>query len=661
MGILDRLMKPKALSLTTDQILNLMTTGTYGQTTQVTDAFTQIPIVNACVSTKASNLSRVPLKFYKGDTEITSGPVVNLFKYPNPQMSQAEFIYWFDANINLFGNSYAYWDDVKQSLPAYFIFATNVKPLYAESGWINAYEIKMGNSTIRRDKEMVLHSKYYSHNSQSLGVGPLTALRQKVELSYAADNYNAKFFAEDATPSTAFSIDRPLSPMEMQELSHKLVQRRKGSREAMILSGGIKVEQLGISQKDADFVNLYKLSREEICAVFGVPESEINIFTETKFANAAVGSLAFWEKTLIPEGNLITESINRQVLQAVDIECRFDFNQIDVISRAGYGERVDQAVKLINVGFDINEVNEVLNLGFDPDVERERPSMGNLFGGSSDPKEDQEDDEEDEDEEDTKSKNFDAFKMAQSQKWHRYEKAKGSLSARMRKALKDYFHRVERKILAIVGTGKGAGWTVNKVYDEGQIRAAFDDDELDAAIEEFLKAAFVAGAQDIAGVTLNAASTLKYLQEKLIKVHVVNDTARNQVIDKIRGAISASLERGEDYRQRASMIKLAVGDSLEMTRGRAETIARTELGSAYNHAGYQAAMENGAKGIRWIATPDSLTRDDHSEFDGQVRLDGDPYVGADGGTINYPGDPNAPANQVINCRCAYEPIYEGDI
>jgi HK97 family phage portal protein len=659
MGIFDRLLKPKALSLTTDQILNLMTTGTYGQTTQVTDAFTQIPIVNACVSTKASNLSRVPLKFYKGDTEITSGPVVNLFKYPNPQMSQAEFIYWFDANINLWGNSFAYWDDIKQSLPAYFIFATNVKPLYDANGWINGYEIKVGNSTIRRDKEMVLHSKYFSHNSQALGVGPLTALRQKVELSYAADNYNAKFFAEDATPSTAFSIDRPLSPMEMQELSHKLVQRRKGSREAMILSGGIKVEQLGISQKDADFVNLYKLSREEICAVFGVPESEINIFTETKFANAAVGSLAFWEKTLIPEGNLITESINRQVLQAVDIECRFDFNQIDVISRSGYGERVDQAVKLINVGFGVNEVNEVLNLGFDPDIERERPSMGNIFGNTESDK--PEDSPEDDNEDDTKSKTFDAFKMAQSQKWHKYEKAKGSLAARMRKALKDYFHRVERKILAIVGTGKGAGWTVNKVYDEGQIRAAFDDDELDAAIEEFLKAAFVAGAQDIAGVTLNAASTLKYLQEKLIKVHVVNDTARNQVIDKIRGAISASLERGEDYRQRASMIKLAVGDSLEMTRGRAETIARTELGSAYNHAGYQAAMENGAKGIRWIATPDSLTRDDHSEFDGQVRFDGDPYVGEDGGTINYPGDPNAPANQVINCRCAYEPIYEGDI
>jgi HK97 family phage portal protein len=658
MGILDRLMKPKALSLTTDQILNLMTTGTYGQTTQVTDAFTQIPIVNACVSTKASNLSRVPLKFYKGDTEITSGPVVNLFKYPNPQMSQAEFIYWFDSNINLWGNSYAYWDDIKQSLPAYFIFATSVKPLYDANGWINGYEIKVGNSTIRRDKEMVLHSKYFSHNSQSLGVGPLTALRQKVELSYAADNYNAKFFAEDATPSTAFSIDRPLSPMEMQELSHKLVQRRKGSREAMILSGGIKVEQLGISQKDADFVNLYKLSREEICAVFGVPESEINIFTETKFANAAVGSLAFWEKTLIPEGNLITESINRQVLQSVDIECRFDFNQIDVISRAGYGERVDQAVKLINVGFGVNEVNEVLNLGFDPDIERERPNLRGFLGSSSDPDTDPEDGEE---EEDTKSKNFDAFKMAQSQKWHRYEKAKGSLAARMRKALKDYFHRVERKILAIVGTGKGAGWTVNKVYDEGQIRAAFDDDELDAAIEEFLKAAFIAGAQDIAGVTLNAASTLKYLQEKLIKVHVVNDTARNQVIDRIRGAITASLERGEDFRQRASMIKLAVGDSLEMTRGRAETIARTELGSAYNHAGYQAAMDNGAKGIRWISTPDSLTRDDHSEFDGQVRLDGDPYVGADGGSINYPGDPNAPANQVINCRCAYEPIYEGDI
>jgi hypothetical protein len=249
---------------------------------------------------------------------------------------------------------------------------------------------------------------------------------------------------------------------------------------------------------------------------------------------------------------------------------------------------------------------------------------------------------------------FNAFKMAQRQKWERHEKAKGSLNARMRKSLKNYFHKVENKVLAIVGTGKGSSWQINKVYDEGKIRAAFSDDELDDAIAEFLKAAFVAGAQEIAGIGLSAESTMRYLQEKLIKVHVVNETAREQIIDKIRVALSDSLAEGEDFRQRATRIREAISDSMEITQGRAEMIARTELGSAYNHSGYQAAMDNGAIGIRWISTPDNLTRDTHAEYDGQVEYGG----GMFGGKIAYPGDPNALPEEVINCRCAFEPLYE---
>lgn len=56
----------------------------------------------------------------------------------------------------------------------------------------------------------------------------------------------------------------------------------------------------------------------------------------------------------------------------------------------------------------------------------------------------------------------------------------------------------------------------------------------------------------------------------------------------------------------------------------------------------------------WVATDDNKTRDSHRLIpqinDEGVGMD-EPYKLPEGGTIMYPHDPDAPANETINCRC----------
>jgi hypothetical protein len=92
---------------------------------------------------------------------------------------------------------------------------------------------------------------------------------------------------------------------------------------------------------------------------------------------------------------------------------------------------------------------------------------------------------------------------------------------------------------------------------------------------------------------------------------------------------------------------------------RAVTIARTEaLRSVHQgvEEAYSQAIASGkisAQQIvqKWVSAGDGRVRDSHANLNGEERPWGEPWQGSYG-TLRYPGDPEAPAAEVINCRCA---------
>lgn len=124
--------------------------------------------------------------------------------------------------------------------------------------------------------------------------------------------------------------------------------------------------------------------------------------------------------------------------------------------------------------------------------------------------------------------------------------------------------------------------------------------------------------------------------------------------DQMWGAVRQELLTGFQSGESIEELSRRVSRAGKITEARARTIARTEIISASNAGAHTAAqaMPNSLKPRlkEWLASGDSRTRESHSAADGQqVPLDKKFSVG--GASLRYPGDPQGPADEIVNCRC----------
>ncbi len=60
----------------------------------------------------------------------------------------------------------------------------------------------------------------------------------------------------------------------------------------------------------------------------------------------------------------------------------------------------------------------------------------------------------------------------------------------------------------------------------------------------------------------------------------------------------------------------------------------------------------------WHTRRDPRVRDAHRDMEGQVQNMDDPFIAPGGSKLRFPGDPTAPIDLVINCRCWVTPLRQ---
>ncbi|MFI1703037.1 phage minor head protein [Streptomyces griseoruber] len=119
--------------------------------------------------------------------------------------------------------------------------------------------------------------------------------------------------------------------------------------------------------------------------------------------------------------------------------------------------------------------------------------------------------------------------------------------------------------------------------------------------------------------------------------------------------LAEGLDAGEDIAQlRARLRALFSQDGAQLGETREERIARTESTRAWNAATLAAAEDLTGEGRplvkQWQTRRDTKVRDAHDDADGQLRLLGEAFT-VGGVAMAYPGDPAAPPELTVNCRC----------
>lgn len=136
----------------------------------------------------------------------------------------------------------------------------------------------------------------------------------------------------------------------------------------------------------------------------------------------------------------------------------------------------------------------------------------------------------------------------------------------------------------------------------------------------------------------------------------------NELWFNARTAIAEGLAAGEDMPTIAGRVRAAAG----VTEPRARVIARTESHGARNTVNAasvrRAASAFGSANAfarRWQAAEDARTRPTHVAADGQTVPLNEPFtVGR--ASLDFPGDPLGPPEEVINCRCTTITIIDVD-
>ncbi len=138
----------------------------------------------------------------------------------------------------------------------------------------------------------------------------------------------------------------------------------------------------------------------------------------------------------------------------------------------------------------------------------------------------------------------------------------------------------------------------------------------------------------------------RLIEEQVNRLVGVNDTT----YDAIKATLAEGVGQGESISKLAKRIEAVFS---EATRVRSEMIARTEVLSAANASALQAAKGAGIEGISkvWLSASDKRTRDDHRNANGQEKGMDEPFI-VGGHPMQHPGDPAAPAEQTIRCRCS---------
>ena len=183
-----------------------------------------------------------------------------------------------------------------------------------EKTLIKGYEYDLGRGkkfAIAQDELVLI--KYPDPNNIFRGRGTLVAAARTVDIDNAAEQWNLKFFINSARPDSIFTTENKLTKAQLRRLKKDIKSRYGGvenSHKTFILENGLDWKPMAISQKDMDFIEQQKFSRDKILSIFRVPKTIVAISDDVNRANAEAAQFSFARWTIQPKMRRIIEQLN---------------------------------------------------------------------------------------------------------------------------------------------------------------------------------------------------------------------------------------------------------------------------------------------------------------------------------------------------------------
>lgn len=151
------------------------------------------------------------------------------------------------------------------------------------------------------------------------------------------------------------------------------------------------------------------------------------------------------------------------------------------------------------------------------------------------------------------------------------------------------------------------------------------------------------------------ASLLQAQESPFSRIAYRNLGQNTAIRRRLQNEMAQSVILGESQEKIIRRIRRVTGQSVAQARRVAQT-ERTRIQSqARQKVMEEAAAQGVVMGREWTARMVN-TRDTHAALSHTVKPIGEAFVTVEGNRLMYPGDPSAPAREVINCHCVLIPV-----
>tara|TARA_R100000458_G_scaffold57206_1_gene63046 strand:- start:2526 stop:3857 length:1332 start_codon:yes stop_codon:yes gene_type:complete len=348
------------------------------------EGYQENAIVHRCIQLIANSASAVKLCLYQGEDKLEEHELITLLNRPNPLQSGVEFWVSLYSYLMISGNAYLQRDTETFRPPTelYLLRPDRMRVKAGETIIPSAYEYILDGTVVRSypvdpvtANGQVKHIKLWNPLDDNYGLSPLMAGAYNIDQHNMAGLHNVSLLKNGCTPSGMLKFEptdetgasASLTDEQRTRLLEDLEFRFQGSNNSgrpMLLEGNFSYQQLGLSPKDMDYLELLNLSAREIALCFGVPAQLIGIPEANTYSNMETAKLGLYEETIIPLLKRVESDLNEWLipLYSGDLTLAYDIDSIPAMAekRKQIYENVMQGV---NAGIITrNEAREKLGL-----------------------------------------------------------------------------------------------------------------------------------------------------------------------------------------------------------------------------------------------------------------------------------------------------------
>lgn len=273
------------------------------------DAAMRLSAVFACVRVLSETFACLPFQLYRRDgavaTPVTDHWLVKLMRRPNEFQNGFEWREMMTCHLSLRGNGY---NRVKCNARGEIIRALPIHPDRVKMEMLTSgdyrYRIKQpGGADEILGRDEIWHIRGMSSDGIT-GMSVIEIARETIGLGLAAQEYGARFFANDARPGGGW-IEFPgqfkdQSARTMFRETWQAFQGGRNRHKTAVLEHGMKYHELGVKNNDAQFLETRKFQVTDIARLFRVPPHLIGDLDRSTNNNIEQQSLEFVTYTMTP-------------------------------------------------------------------------------------------------------------------------------------------------------------------------------------------------------------------------------------------------------------------------------------------------------------------------------------------------------------------------